>query len=564
MTIVAPGSTNGWKPRHVDVGAVSATSTRWWIPGALALGVIFLLTGLPLAAMLHAAGELAPTRLFEDPWIARVVRFSIVQAVLSTLLSVGLAVPVALALSHEPRFVGRSVLVSVFSLSLVIPTLVAIYGIVAVYGRSGWLNTSLGSIGIEPLPLYGLVGILVAHVFFNLPLAARVMLQTLEGIPDNEWRLAAQLGMRSLARFRLIEWPYLKAPLIGVSVLIFTLCFTSFAIVMTLGGGPRATTIEVAIYQALRFDFDLPLAVSLALVQLLFCVLLMIASTLAPETRVLGFTADPGMRRFLQHRPAWRPPIRGVRRVVNATVIVIAAAFVMLPLLALLMHAANDKFVSVLFDPKTLEAAANTLVAATTASLLSIALALGLLWSTRHLRIRHGRVRSGHWLQLSGNIILVLPPVVLGTGLFLLLRPWADVFSLALLLVITINALMALPFALRILESPMIRAASRHDRLIQSLEIQGWNRWRLIDWPQLRRPIGLAMAMAATLSAGDLSAIALFGSDQVRTLPLLLYQRMGSYRLEEAAVTAGLLLLLCLFLFALLQRVVGGPRAGTR
>ena len=276
--------------RRVD----ALKNTPWWLPGALALAVVAALTALPLGAMLVEAGALDPRALLDDPWIGRVVRFSLWQATLSTLLSVGLALPVALALSHEPRFPGRGALVTLFSLSLVIPTIVAIFGIVAVYGRSGWLNAALGGIGVDPLPLYGLPGILVAHVFFNLPLAARVMLQSLEGIPSNEWRLAAQLGMGPFARLRLIEWPSVRAPLVGVSVLIFTLCFTSFAIVMTLGGGPRATTIEVAIYQALRFDFDLPLAVALALVQLALCALLMLASTFAPSEQGLGFSAASG------------------------------------------------------------------------------------------------------------------------------------------------------------------------------------------------------------------------------------------------------------------------------
>jgi len=547
----------------------------WWLPGALALVVVLALTALPLGAMLVEAGSLDPGALLGDPWIGRVVRFSFVQATLSTALAVGLALPVALALSHEPRFRGRGALITLFSLSLVIPTIVAIYGIVAVYGRSGWLNAALEGLGVPPLPLYGLPGILIAHVFFNLPLAARVLLQSLEGIPANEWRLAAQLGMGPLARLRLIEWPSVRAPLVGVSVLIFTLCFTSFAIVMTLGGGPRATTIEVAIYQALRFDFDLPLAVALALVQLVLCALLMLASTFAPNESALGFagaidlagesgdrdrhrSGDERDERRGSARDTWRPVPPPWRRAASASLIALAAAFVLFPLAALTVSAFNTKTLAVLGDASTLEAARNSLVTALGSAVLALALALGLLSTARRLRVRHGRERAGHWLQLSGNVILVLPPVVLGTGLFLLLRPWADVFSLALVLVVAINALMALPFALRVLEAPTIRIAHEHDRLLQSLGIRGWNRWRLIDWPLLRRPVGLALAMAATLSAGDLSAIALFGSERVRTLPLLLYQRMGSYRLEEAAVTAGLLLALCLALFAALQYLVGG------
>lgn len=536
--------------------------SRWWLPGALALGIVAALTVLPLAAMLMAAGELEPARLFGDRWIGRVIRFSFLQATLSTLLSLALAIPVALALAHEPRFPGRTALVNLFSLSLVIPTLVAIYGIVAVYGRTGWFNALLATLGVEPLGLYGLNGILIAHVFFNMPLAARVLLQTLENVPSDEWRLATQLGMSSVSRFRLIEWPNLRGPLTGLAVLIFTLCFTSFAIVMTLGGGPRATTIEVAIYQALRFDFDLPMAVTLALVQLAFCVLLMLLSSFAPDARVAGFSAPvPARKHDSRGAASWRLRFSRSERLANVLIITLAAAFVLLPLIAMLASSFNDKLTSVLADPSTLLAIRNTVLAALSASLLTLALAVGLLLSVRHLRMRRGHDRVGRWLQLSGNVILVLPPVVLGTGLFLLLRPWADVFSLALVLVIVINALMALPFALRIIEGPMMRSAREHDRLLQSLGIQGWNRWKLIDWPLIRRPLGLAVAMAGSLSAGDLSAIALFGSERVRTLPLLLYERMGSYRLEEAAVTAGLLLVLCISLFAVLQRLIGGARA---
>jgi len=119
---------------------------------------------------------------------------------------------------------------------------------------------------------------------------------------------------------------------------------------------------------------------------------------------------------------------------------------------------------------------------------------------------------------------------------------------------------MALPFILRVLDGPVMQSANEYDKLLQSLDIKGFNRLRIIDWPQLKKPIAFSLAIATTLSAGDLSAIALFGSERVRTLPLLLYQRIGSYRLDEAAVTAGMLLALCLILFMTIQFVIGGTR----
>ncbi len=522
---------------------------QWWIPGTAALLIVLMLTGLPLIALLLNADSLSPASVFDNAYYRRVIWFSFFQAFLSAALSVLFAIPVARALSREPVFPGRHWLINLYSLSLVIPTIVAIFGIVAVFGRTGWVNQATALLGIKPFSIYGLSGILLAHVFFNLPLATRVLLQSLDNLPDEQWRLATQLRMNVWAQFRFLEWQAMKSQLMGIFMLIFTLCFTSFTIVMTLGGGPRATTIEVAIYQALRFDFDIDTAVTLALVQLLLCISILVFGTLFKQTGISGFQAS-------QTNALFRPISQ--HRSLNAIIILIAALFVITPLLGLLLAAINPSLHAVLTHSETLRALINTCVLALTAATLSMCLGFGLLLSTRHLRVRLKFEKAGIWLQLAGNVILIMPPVVLGTGLFLLLRPFADVFAMALFLAILINSLMALPFVLRILDGPMMQIAQHHDRLVQSLGIKGWQRFRVIDWPLLRKPAGFAMAISATLSAGDLSAIALFGSERVSTLPLLLFQRMGSYRLYEAAVTALLLLVLCLILFLLLQRLVGG------
>lgn len=536
----------------------------WWSSGLLAVVFIASLTLLPLAAMLREAGTIDWQAMADNTYLQRVIRFSLFQASASTALSLATAIPVALALSHKPTFPGRSLIVSLFSLSLVIPTIVAIYGIVAVFGRTGWANDLLALLAIEPLTLYGLPGILIAHVFFNMPLAARVLLNALESIPADNWKLCRQLGMTPWSIFRHLEWHRMKPQLPSLALLIFALCFTSFAIVMTLGGGPRSTTIEVAIYQALRFDFDITLAVTLACVQLIICLLLMALSTFMRQDSNMGFAINqpelkrkPGLASEHPRQGLWQG---APWQVLHGGVLLVAIIFVLSPLLALILSSINNQTLRVLQDMTTLSALANTVAVSASAACLSVTIGLCLLTSTRHLRVRLQRDRTSQWVQMAGNIILVLPPLVLGTGLFLLLRPWADVFSIALVLVVMINSLMALPFVLRILEGPMMSIASTQDKLTRSLGIQGWNRWRYIDWPQIRKPLALSLALSATLSAGDLSAIALFGSERVRTLPLLLYQRMGSYRLEEAAVTAGILLLACLMMFVIVQRLVGGRK----
>jgi thiamine transport system permease protein len=126
------------------------------------------------------------------------------------------------------------------------------------------------------------------------------------------------------------------------------------------------------------------------------------------------------------------------------------------------------------------------------------------------------------------------------------------------LFVVTINACLCLPYVLRSLEEPMQSIMERHDRLARSLGIRGLDRLRLVEWPMLRRPLGRAAALSAALAVGDLGVIALFGTPETATLPLLLYQRLAAYQFAAAAVVALVLLGLCLLLFIALERGLGG------
>ncbi|WP_288373358.1 ABC transporter permease subunit, partial [uncultured Marinobacter sp.] len=255
------------QPQSLRPAPLSAPA--WQLaPGLIIALALIGLVLLGLGALLHTAGTLEFEELWQSRYLRGVVWFTVWQAVLSVFLSLLIALPVAMTLARLSHFPGRSLL-RLMELSLVLPTIVAVSGIIGVYGRQGWLTSLLnGWLPDHGWSLYGLNGILLAHVFFNAPLAARILLQALESVPAPRLRVASQLGLSGWWLWRTVRWPALRPVLPGVSALVFTLCFTSFAIIMTLGGGPRATTLEVAIYQALRFEFDFGQAAILATIQL--------------------------------------------------------------------------------------------------------------------------------------------------------------------------------------------------------------------------------------------------------------------------------------------------------
>ena len=157
-----------------------------------------------------------------------------------------------------------------------------------------------------------------------------------------------------------------------------------------------------------------------------------------------------------------------------------------------------------------------------------------------------GLISAG--LAAVSSLVLLVPTAVLGTGWFLVLRAQGDVARFAPAVVVCINALMALPFAMRVLSPAFEEHRRRTARLADSLGIAGSARFRLIDWPVLRRPILTALSFAMALSLGDLGAVALFGSENLVTLPWLIYSRMGAYRSQDADGLALILGLVCLLL----------------
>ena len=122
-----------------DPANFRAITTRRITAGIIALAAIALLIGGAFAGLvLEGMRDLSGAAAAFDPYILRVARFTLWQAVLSTLLSVGPALFVARALSRHPRFFGRSFILQLFALPLALPAIVAALGVLALYGRAGY------------------------------------------------------------------------------------------------------------------------------------------------------------------------------------------------------------------------------------------------------------------------------------------------------------------------------------------------------------------------------------------------------------------------------------------
>lgn len=496
-----------------------------------ALGFLALLAGGALLALGVAALQ-SPKVISTafDSYFLRIAGFTLWQATLSTLLSILPAILVARALHRHPVFIGRSLIIRLMALPLALPALIAALGLLALLGRAGILAPFLTwGFGARWPGIYGLSGILLAHVFFNMPLATRLFLAALDAVPQDHWRLAAQLGFKPLSRFRLLEWPAIKSAMPGIALIVFLLCATSFTLVLTLGGGPQATTIEVAIYQALRFDYAPMRAVAFALVQLVFAFgLALMASRFVLVERSQNI--DVSSAKLM--------PPSGAERLINRVLIGAAIVLIVSPMLAILMRGLQADIIKLATQNSVIAATLTSLILAISASLAAFLIVVSLL-SARSSAIRE-------FAAGGGGILLSVSPIVIGAGWFIALQGIINPLKAAPVIIVAVNTMMALPFVLRALSPSWAASRARHDRLAASLGLRGFRRFRIVEGVALRAPIFAALAFGAALSLGDLGVVALFGSDSLQTLPSLLFARLGSYRSDDAAGLALLLMLLCL------------------
>jgi thiamine transport system permease protein len=476
-----------------------------WAGIAVATAIPAFIGITAVAVVLSAEGGRG---LSAADWAA--VRFTLWQALLSALISVALAIPVTRALARR-RFWGREALITLFGAPFLLPVIVAVFGLLAIFGRGGLINAGLAQVGVAPISIFGLHGVILAHVFLNLPLATRLLLQGWQTIPAERFRLAASLNMGPSAILRHLEAPMLLRAVPPAALVIFVICTTSFAVALTLGGGPRATTVELAIFQALRFDFDLARAAMLSAVQLVI--------TGATALFALQWATTPEFGKGLDRLPRRWDASDLPRRAVDGMLIAGAALFVIAPMAAVFLRG-----IWTITDLPAVvwTSAGRSLVVAVISTALVLTGAIAMAIAAARLR------RGARWIESAGLLAIAASPLVLGTGLFVIVFP---------------------SFALRVLIPAVRDVEAAHGPLADSLGLVGWARMRLLVLPRIRRPLGFSAGLAAALSMGDLGVVALFADPETATLPLQLYRLMGAYRMDEAAGASLLLLMLSLLLF---------------
>ena len=485
---------------------------------ALAYGLPLVFLGLffafPLASIVErgfaTGGGESAWSVLTDPVTRDVVWFTVWQAVASTLLTIVVALPGAYVLGRY-EFPGRGVVRAVVTVPFVLPTVVVALAFLAILPQRfdrGWLP------------------ILVAHAFFNVAVVVRVVGTFWARLDPRIGEAASTLGAGSWRRFREVTLPLLAPALTAAGSIVFLFSFTSFGIVLILGG-PRYATLEAEIYnQAVRV-FDLRAAAVLSLVQLV-CVALAIVMTTRLEARL----AVRGQLRA--ERDVIRPPQTGRERGLVAVSLGGLGLFLALPLAALVerslavggghgfeaYRALTEPTSALLATPW--EAVVNSLVYAVGATAIAVIVGGLAAFAVATSRSPQTRILDG---------LLMLPlgasAVMLGFGFVIAFDDAPIDFRSEPWIVPVAQALVAIPFVVRIVV-PTLRAIDERQREAAALlgAPPGSVR-REIDLPIAVRALAVAAGFAFAISLGEFGATVFLARPDRPTLPVAIFRFLG-------------------------------------
>lgn len=494
-------------------------------------------------------------------YIRNILSFTFTQAALSTLLTLGVGLPGAYLLARFD-FPGKGTLRALTAIPFVLPTIVVATAFDALLGPQGWVNSALmTTFGLETAPInfmHTLAAILIAHVFYNTTIVLRMVGDFWSHIDPSIQSAARMLGASPLKTLWHITLPMLTPVILAAALLIFIFDFTSFGVVLILGG-PQFATLEVEIYYQAISLFNLPMAASLSILQLLFTLGLTIAYTRLAARVTRPIKLRP--RTYTQRR------LQGRQKIVAAIILFTLLVLLVAPMGALAARsfvqlkpergqsgqanygatldfytALADNPRNALFYASPLEAIRNSIAYALITVMISLALGLPAAWALAHDQQSR--------LNKILDPLLLLPvgtsAVTLGLGFIIALgRPPLDLRSSVLLIPLA-HSLVAFPFVVRSL-TPALR--SIRPRLRQAAQMLGATpaaALRAIDLPLVGRSVLVAATFAFAISMGEFGATVIIARPEYPTLPMVIYRflsRPGGVNYGQAMALSTILML---------------------
>ena len=480
----------------------------------------------------------------KNTYTQRIIFFSFYQAFLSSLISCLLAIPFALALNRHKNLKFIRFIVSLCGFSFVIPSILIVFSVIKIFGYNGFLNTYFNFydlISIETI--YGLKAILIAHILLNTPFATRLFFQNLNNIPKKYYEISNSLNIYFIGNIIKLELPVIKQSLFAVFSIIFSLCFLSFAIVMALGGSPKNSTLEVAIYQYALFDLNFNKAILLSLIQMVICIFFV----------SIGFFKFKGSNFFEVGSIHYNHPQKDHKlvKLIDFSLIIFFILLLFSPIILIYVEFIYSSFSKIIFSSSFIKSFFNSLfISIITAIFVSF---FGLIVSCI-LVINHKHIFLQQTLFLLSSMILVISPIIFSLGYFIFFQPIIHFLYLKFIIVILINSIFLFPFSILIFFNNLKNIYLSFNDLRKSFRINIIDYFKII-FPMFKRNFLYVFSFSTVITFGDFTIISFFRSENFETLPSYLFKLISIYKFNEASFVAGIILLVSMIIYFLIDNL---------
>ena len=546
-------------------------SWKLWIAPTLFLLLFFV---FPMLSIILAASRMVGQIHSITNWqrIIGIIGFTLYQALLSTLLTLLVGLPAAFLFGLF-NFRGKGLLRLLSTLPFILPTVVVAAGFNSLIGPRGWLNLLLMNLlhlGEPPVQLLNsLSAILLAHVFYNTAVIIRVVGSALEHLDPRLEQTSRTLGASPWRNFWNVTLPLLRPALASAILLVFLFDFTSFGVVILLGG-PQFATLEVEIYYQTMQLLNLPLASILSMIQIVFTLVITLSIL-----RLGGGEVIP-VRPRVQVESLRKPTHLGERLFLIFMMFLLFVIFIA-PLLGLMLRSITrmdaergergiilpnitldyyrELFInrrqSLFYVPPIL-ALRNSLLYALSSSLLS------LLFGGMAATALTQKMRGDKLLDSLLMLPMGASAVTLGLGYVLAYGFNFQSRQLFPYLIPVVHSLVALPFVVRTLQPVMASIPTTIKFAATTLGASRWHVWYRIELPLVSRSVTVAGLFAFAISLGEFGATAFLTRPDVPTLPIAIYRFLGlpgALNYGQALAMATILLALCAAVMTLIDLV---------
>ncbi|MBD3407467.1 MAG: ABC transporter permease subunit [Candidatus Lokiarchaeota archaeon] len=491
-----------------------------------------------------------------SPITQKTFSFTIIQALISTIITIVVGLPGAFLIARID-FRGRWLVRAAIVVPFVLPPIAVVVGFIQVFGPYGFFDSFFmlitGSNSSIINLAYGVSGILLAHVFYNIPLVILMVSSSLERLNPDLEESADILGASKMQKFRHVFLPHIKTSIMASGMLVFLFCFMSFPIVLALGN--RGTmTMEVQIWNAFR-NFDYGEASTLVLVQIIITMALALSYVRLTTNTQRNSGETRAIRRV---RIGQLTPKERISSVLYLILLIILIAG---PILSLGRASIYDPTTSsfttrgfenlfVMGQGGGLIPLLNSLYYGGLATLLAIILGLPLAYAQR------SKEKS---LPSLSSLMTLLPlgisSITVAYGLMLMIAVPLGFSSNPWVIIIIAQTIIGLPFTVRAIE---IALQNIDQHLLDQAEVLGASRLQklfYVELPLLAPGILVGGVFAFAMAIGEMSATLFIALPQNITLSVLIYQLLGVRKFVEAGAAALILVVFCFFAFLIIEHM---------